>query len=196
MNHRETPHPSAAVRKALLCLAQLLLAAGTPYRVHAMPRLPAITFTDRVAETTPYLTFNGAPPLRFAQAPAPAKAQDVPSANAATPAAAASDPLAQPWNASSNQPAGTSSAALTDALTEGANTSARNSGAPTTKSPAPILQDETRPTVRAEDFLPFFQIPASARRPGDVTLIVPGIPTPPAPGTLQPSSATYTQSPK
>lgn len=194
MNHRETPHPSAAVRKALLCLAQLLFTAGTPYRVHAIPRLPVITFTERVAEATPYLPFNGAPPLRFAQAPTPAKDHDAPAATAVTSASAATPAL--PSNTNADPVPGSSSAALTEALADGSTASPKNGGTPATKSPAPILHDEMRPTVRAEDFLPFFQIPASARKPGDVTLIVPGIPTPPAPGTLQPSSATYTQSPK
>ena len=196
MNHREPPHPSAAMRRALLRLSLLLSTAGTLPSAHAMPRLPVITFSDRVAEATPYLRFNGAPPLRFAQAPAPAKAQGVPSPTAATSAPAATETSATTADANPAPAAGTTSAALTEALTEGAAASAKNPDTPARKSPAPILQDEMRPTVRAEDFLPFFQIPASARKPGDVTLIVPGIPTPPAPGTLQPSSATYTQSPK
>lgn len=52
-----------------------------------------------------------------------------------------------------------------------------------------ILPDDTRPKVRAEDFLPFFQPPGASPNPNDVTLT----PTPPAPGVQTPSSATYRQ---
>ena len=44
---------------------------------------------------------------------------------------------------------------------------------PSKPAPAAILPDDTRPVIRAEDFLPYFQVP----------------------GALPPSSATYTQSP-
>src|SRR5215218_1180566 len=66
MNHRESPHPSAAMRKALVCLTLLLLCAVTPPSVHAIPRRPLILSGSRPAEQTPYLPINGAPPLRFA----------------------------------------------------------------------------------------------------------------------------------
>lgn len=52
-----------------------------------------------------------------------------------------------------------------------------------------ILPDDTRPKVRAEDFLPFFQPPGANPNPNDVTVA----PTPPAPGIQPPSSATYRQ---
>ena len=194
MNHREPPHPTAAMRKALLRLWLLLSTAGALSSAHAIPRRPVIIFTERTVEATPYLPYNGAPPLRFAAAPPPLKPLEVPVPEGTTPNSSADTSAATAT--SSTAPAdGTTSAALTEALTEGTTASSKNA-TPTTKSPAPILPDEARPTVRAEDFLPFFQIPASSRKPGDVTLLVPGIPTPPAPGTLQPSSATYTQSPK
>jgi hypothetical protein len=194
MNHREPPHPTAAMRRALLRLSLLLSTAGALSSAHAIPRRPVIVFTERTVAATPYLPYNGAPPLRFAAAPAPLKLLEAPVAAATTPASSAEAPASSSTSAATPTD-GTTSAALTEALTEGATASSRNP-APATKSPAPILPDEARPTVRAEDFLPFFQIPASSRKPGDVTLLVPGIPTPPAPGTLQPSSATYTQSPK
>ncbi|MEO5960295.1 MAG: hypothetical protein ABIR80_14370, partial [Opitutaceae bacterium] len=59
-----------------------------------------------------------------------------------------------------------------------------------------ILPDDARPTIRPEDFLPYFQIPGSAKNSDDVNLLVPvprSVPTPP---TLPPSSATYTITPK
>jgi hypothetical protein len=196
MNHREPPHPSAAVRQALLCLAPLLLTAVTPHRVNAIPRRPVITFTARVAETIPYLPINGAPPLRFAEAPAPVKPADPLRALSENTLSASAQTSTPPLGTDSTPVDGTSSSALSEALAGEAATAPRDSAAPAAKSPAPILTDEVRPTVRAEDFLPYFQIPASARKPGDVTLLVPGIPTPPAPGTLPASSATYTQTPK
>ena len=49
--------------------------------------------------------------------------------------------------------------------------------APAKPTSAPIIPDDVRPAVRAEDFLPYFQIPGAA-----------------APAPLPPSTATYTQS--
>ncbi|WP_148217977.1 hypothetical protein [Opitutus terrae] len=60
--------------------------------------------------------------------------------------------------------------------------------------PAPILVDELRPRVRAEDFLPYFQIPSE--HPGDATVIVPVPRGTTSAAPLPTSSATYTQSPK
>lgn len=82
------------------------------------------------------------------------------------------------------------SAAAQVALGEGAKKPEAASPAPgSTPSPVPakpgpsaILPDDTRTQIRAEDFLPFFQAPGA--RPAA------------APGTLPPSSATYTQTPK
>jgi hypothetical protein len=65
------------------------------------------------------------------------------------------------------------------------------------KPPAAILPDDTRPAVRPEDFLPFFQVPGAAKSAGEVNVIMPAnaLTTPPA-APLPRSSATYTQSPK
>ena len=51
---------------------------------------------------------------------------------------------------------------------------------PANEAPPAILPDDTRPVIKAEDFLPFFQVPGA------------GAPAPSA--GLPPSSATYTQS--
>lgn len=59
----------------------------------------------------------------------------------------------------------------------------------TGKTFKPILPDDTRPKVRAEDFLPFFQPPGANPNPNDVTVA----PPPAEPGTPTPSSATYRQ---
>ncbi len=58
--------------------------------------------------------------------------------------------------------------------------------------PLSILPDDTRPQVRAEDFLPFFQIPGAAQGGDAPAAFAPQS----APGALPPSSATYTQTPK
>ncbi len=59
-------------------------------------------------------------------------------------------------------------------------------------TPLSILPDETRPQVRPEDFLPYFQAPGSGQHPNvDVVMPVPwGTPVNPPP---IPSSATYIQ---
>lgn len=60
------------------------------------------------------------------------------------------------------------------------------------KIPAAILPDDTRPKVRAEDFLPFFQFPGNTPANGDVTVVAP-VPTAPTAAPLPASSATYRQ---
>lgn len=185
MNHREPPHASAAGRKAVHCLASALLCAVTLPGVHAISHRPVITFAARVPESVPYLPINGAPPLRFAEAPPPKPVEPVagPSASSTT------SPATETTNSSST------SATDGNASIETTTAAVTKDPAPA-KTPAPILADEARPMVRAEDFLPYFQIPSSARRPGDVMLVTPGIPTPPSAGPMPPSSATYTQTPK
>ncbi|WP_415908155.1 hypothetical protein [Oleiharenicola sp. Vm1] len=61
------------------------------------------------------------------------------------------------------------------------------------KPPATILPDDTRPKVRAEDFLPFFQFPGSAPANGDVTVVAPVPNAAPGAAPLPASSATYRQ---
>ncbi len=64
---------------------------------------------------------------------------------------------------------------------------------PPKPTPRAIIPDATRPTVRPEDFLPYFQIPGSARSANEVNVIMPANSvTSPAPATLPPSTATFT----
>jgi hypothetical protein len=56
----------------------------------------------------------------------------------------------------------------------------------------PILPDDTRRKVQSQDFLPLFRFPGGSGTSPDVT-VIPSVPTPPVPGTLPPSSATYRQ---
>lgn len=60
--------------------------------------------------------------------------------------------------------------------------------------PAPIMVDDLRPQVRAEDFLPYFQIPGSS--PAGDANAVPAARSAPGPAPLPASSAVYQQSPK
>lgn len=60
------------------------------------------------------------------------------------------------------------------------------------RTPAAILPDDTRPKVRAEDFLPFFQFPGNTPANGDVTVVAP-VPAAPTAAPLPASSATYRQ---
>jgi hypothetical protein len=57
---------------------------------------------------------------------------------------------------------------------------------PTTNAPISILPDTVRPQLQAEDFLPFFVIPDSAKS-------APAVPVPSEPGKLPPSNASYTE---
>lgn len=135
------------------------------------------------AISRPYLTVIAVPPFRFAEpapppdlsAHPPAGAPPQPPATARTPATPADAPSAA---ASAGPDASAASASTPAADATGA------------EHPAPlqkILPDDTRPKVRPEDFLPFFQFPGA----GQPRLTA--APAPPVPGTLPPSSATYQQ---
>lgn len=191
MNYREPPHTLAGTRKAGLCLSLWLLASALP-SAHALPASLALrVVVSRPAESTPYLPVAGAPAMRF-QEPAPAPAAMPSSVSAAAPVVASSDVSSAPV---SPAPLTAPSSATAEASVADKPANKESTSSPT-KAPAPILPDDTRPTVRPEDFLPYFQIPGSARQPADVTLLVPVPRTAPAPASLPPSSATYTQTPK
>lgn len=177
----------------LLALLLALATTGT----HAQTRFYSIALVVPQPEGIPYLQATGAPPLRFQNAEAPlhpapsAPVPDAPPppAAAAPESAASSDVESKPEPIATDQPPG-----LAPDLPPPA--SIPDTTAAPEKTPAPILPDETRPTIRPEDFLPYFQVPGSARTPADVTLLVPAPKAPPTPGPLPPSSATYTQTPQ
>lgn len=197
MNHREPPLSPAAIAAGKLVLLLGLLLASVPTESHAQPRKVAITLVTLQSETLPYLPVTGAPSLRFQAAalplhPAPAAPAPVAPPSAATgedfTPATGLDPTPDPLALPDAPPAATGVPANSG--------SAPASAAEPAKTPAPILPDDSRPTIRPEDFLPYFQIPGSARTPAEVNVIVPAPKAPPAPGQLPPSSATYTQSPR
>lgn len=201
MNHREPPHLRVAVRRALHCLSLVLLPTLAPEGVHALPRSrPPGSGPDlRNAEPNPYLPKLGAPALRFQEATPPPDLVVRPAAAAPpTPPLSPTETSVALANAAAAQSTVAPTRPAPDPASAPAKPAATETPAPAsppTKTPPPILPDAARPSVRPEDFLPYFQIPGAARNPSDVTIIAPAaINAPPPPAALPPSSATYTQS--
>jgi hypothetical protein len=189
MNHREPPHPTAGVRRARLCLALLLPAVLAPAGAHAALRPKAALKADQNA----YLPAIAAPALRF-QAPALPREQ-VARITFTKPAPKPESAPALPKADATARAA--PAAPATEAKDAGEKTATRPAVTASARPPAQIIPDDTRGAVQAEDFIPFFQLPGSARSPGGLNVIVP-LPTPaavPTPGALPPSSATFRQTP-
>jgi hypothetical protein len=195
MNHRDLPHSAAGVRKALRYLSLLLLPTLVPKNVSGVSRLRSTSgapanLQDMEPRLLPYLPALGSPPLRF-QIPPP------PPDLTTRPAAAAPPSPAVMHREEPPAPAGPKPALTTAAQAAPAETPANPDQPASTPAKAPppsIIPDDARPAIRPEDFLPYFQIPGSAKLPGDVNLLVPALRGAPAPAPLAPSSATYTQS--
>lgn len=146
---------------------------------------------------TPYLAVVGAPPLRFAEpAPPPDLTTRPPAAAPPRPALTPTEETVAAENITAAKSVAEGAPATTPPtpLAETAPTAADTPLPAPTKVPPAILPDDNRPPVRAEDFLPFFQIPGSSRRASDVMLVAPVPPGAPTPAPLPPSSATYNQS--
>jgi hypothetical protein len=194
MNHREPPRLPAGMRKALQCLSLLLVPAMTFDEGYAGPRFR--TAIGSGPEPAPYLPVLGSLSMRVEEAPPPpelvtrpaAAAPPVPSLNPAETSVALA-------NVDAARTAVTAPALEAPAEVK-TSESAPAAEQPAPKTPLPILPDTARPVVHPEDFLPYFQIPGSARQAGDVNVIVPAAPSAPAPAAIPPSSATYTQSPR
>jgi len=207
MNHREpTSAPSFGAGSALPCLALLLLPLMAVARAWGRPGQPV---EMGMTPLKPYLAVLGAPPLRFEETVQPPPDLTTRPAASAPPYPHGQDRLAVgpasiPGTAADNAPVTVTppaSAVLPPSAAPASPVASPGVGASTSepavvvpRTPAPILPDETRPQVRPEDFLPYFQIPAS--QPGDPNVIVPVPRGAPAPAPLPPSSATYTQTPR
>ena len=140
-------------------------------------------------ESRPYLSAIGSPALRFADAiPPPDLTVRPPAGGPPSPAEAHSTSSADTEKPDISLAAPTPAAAV--AISSSVPSTEPAKAAPV-KIPPPILPDDTRPKVRAEDFLPFFQFPAPTAN-GDVTVVAP-VPNAPTPAPLPPSSATYRQ---
>jgi hypothetical protein len=199
MNHREPPHLPVGVRRMLRCLSLLLLPALAPEAAPAWPRqrqAPRPGDSGSGSESLPYLTTMGAPQLRFQKALPPPDLSGRPGA--AAPPVPSLSPI-ESTVALANLAAArfTSISARTDDVAPVTELPSETKAvpAPVKAVPPPILIDDTRPAVKPEDFLPFFQIPGTAPRAGETTVIVPAtLPVAPTAAPLPPSSATYTQS--
>ncbi len=206
MNQREpTPAPSLGAGPALPWLLLLLF----PLLAVAKAWCGSHAYSVAVLPLKPYLTVLGAPPLRFEEPLPP------PDLTTHPPASAPPLPLSEQRDALHHQQHDEASDVVSTlppataennvaqvvvssvyvpgtVLTPGTESAAVQP--PVVRVPPPILPDDTLPPVRAEDFLPYFQIPAA--HPGDPSVIVPVPRTAPTAAPLPPSSATYTQTPR
>jgi len=170
-----------------LLLLHHALAPGS-IDAHARSRLQ-VNPQDRPltdVESRPYLRVASMLPLRIKAAPPPPDLSSKPAAGAPP------QPITNVPSDSGSSPVHTS----TEPANLAGNTTPVQPDAvipvTTPANPPPaILPDDTHPSTRPEDFLPFFQFPGPNH---DVTIVVPVTPTrPPAPGQQPPSSATYQQ---
>ncbi len=198
MNHREPPLSPAGLSKALNCLLLVLLPVAATDNAFALSRIRPLGSGPELhhAGGIPYLSTVGAPPLRF-RSPPPIPAPSVPleSDLQPPPRDSSEDVTTLPNEGPAPSDSSVaSSPAINPSTGEPANSQPSFPGQ--VKEPQPIMRDSLTPTIRAEDFLPFFQIPGSGRASADVTLLVPVAPTAPAaPASIPPSSATYRQTP-
>lgn len=196
MNHHQRLLPPGENR-ALRYFSLLLFALMSAHETAAMPRL--FKFKSEPSRTNPvgYLPAVGAPALRF-QAPPPV-VMPLPS-KAALPSASTSQAASLEDQREITAPAvpeiavaSPSPAETIPAVEDGPEKTLPQKTKPTPQ----IIPDDTRPPVRPEDFLPFFQFPAPAGSPnGSLNVIVPVPRDAPSPPSLAPSSANYTQTPK
>ena len=190
MNHHQRLLPPGGNR-ALRFLSLLLLALISQREVQAMPRFRQPKTNAASPVPRGYLHAIGAPALRFEEpAPAPTerplspsiapKPDPLPSANSRETGKA--DPISAPTSSHVDEPG----------LVE---TKEEQKPVLKNKTSPAIIPDDTRPQIRAEDFLPFFQFPAAGSN-GALNVIVPVPREPASPVSLPTSSATYTQTPK
>lgn len=182
--------PAALSRMILVLLHLSMVAtAQAAQQVLALPK----------PISRPYLATFGAPALRFQEAPPPPPAA---KPIASGPPVAASAPevaevsLANNQAAASTPPMPVDKTATSATVADQSASGMDSATASPTRSPTkalPILPDDTRTKVQSQDFLPLFRFPGGSGSLGDVDVIVPGVPTPPAPNSLPPSSATYRQ---
>jgi len=180
----QPPTPKRGLNRTLKVLSLLLLQhALVPLapEAQARPRLPSNSNSDSPdGDSRPYLKVAGVRPLRFSAEPRPVPKVAVkptpPPSEPVQPTVAAAEPLPAPV-VETKEPVVTPPPPVLPPPAAG-------------KSALSILPDDTRPTSRAEDFLPFFQFPA-----GDgVNVVVPANAAKPStPGQLPVSSATYQQ---
>lgn len=201
MNHREPPHLSAGARRALRSLSLLLLPALTSEIAPALARQQTVAGQEQDAPRSaslPYLTVVGAPALRFQRSTPPPDLVTRPAAAAPpVPPLTPTEATVALANAAAAQSAARTARAHDEVPVTEIKVETPPPAAPAKPTPKAILPDDARPAVRPEDFLPYFQVPGSARQTGEVNVVVP-VPAPANNGSIPvaPSTATYTQSPK
>jgi hypothetical protein len=193
MNHSKPPHLAVDYRRVLQIAALLLIPAYAP--THSKPSGPR-----SASESTPYLVALGASPLRFREeAPPPSFAKRPAAASPPMPA----DDIANAALALAGSNTTAAASIRPDVILPAQKTAAeRDDGSAPFRannsppSPPAIIPDDSRPAVRPEDFLPFFQLPGSGSAPAEVRVIVPVPRSVPASAIPLPvSSATYNQTP-
>jgi len=151
------------------------------------------------SDALPYLGYVGAPPLRFQKATLPPDVVTRPAAGAPpVPHLSTVESSVAQANIDAARSA-TVTVATPEAplVPEPKPETKETPAAPAKPVPRAILTDDTRPTIRPEDFLPYFQIPGANKQTSEINVIMPAsVLNAPAPAPLPPSSATYTQSPK
>jgi hypothetical protein len=180
---------TAVLCRVILALLHLSMVA-TAYAAHQ---------TLGIAHTAsrPYLASMGPPAMRF-QDPAPVPPPVVKPIASGPPVAASAAEEAAVSLANDQAAASTPPMPLSETVPAGSpDSSAQSAPIEPVKqeSPAPkalpILPDDTRRRVQSQDFLPLFRLPGTGGPVEDGAVILPSVATPPAPGTLPPSSATY-----
>ncbi len=143
--------------------------------------------------SVPYLQAVGFVSLRFQSPPLPPVPVARPAGNGPPlPSTAGSPPPDKDTTAAAPTPEHPAPETLSPEVISPPEATTPPAAKPARAVSPPILPDETRPRVQAEDFLPFFQFPGSPT-PGDVQLIGPIHTAPTTPDHPPPSSATYRQ---
>ena len=172
-------------RGALRLSVGLALAAAVVALVVA-PLLGFDAFGTR--NSRPYLPATGAPLLNFGEAPRPSAWFPIATAPAKPPEVKPDEPAQAQARTRPGQ-----ADTPTETLEDVAGAPAATHLTPPSSEPAPrpakgpalLLPDDTRPRVRPEDLLPFFQFPTAAGAPAPAAA--------PTPGVQPPSSATFRQ---
>jgi hypothetical protein len=193
MNFRQPPAPKGGLHRCIRMLSLLLLQhalAPSTIDAHARSRLPVNsedTSSTDVA-SRPYLKVAGLLPLRIKAAPPPPDILGKPPAGA--PPQPAQPVASMDTHTATLTPTTESTSSPVDSIP--AEPVSAQPAHPVTNPPPRILPDDTRPSTRPEDFLPFFLFPGANQ---NVNVVVPVTPTrPPTPDRqLPPSSATYQQ---
>ena len=170
MNFSTNSPASPRLRKVWCCIGfcfgiGVTRLGGTPYLIDFGDSGLQV---EQAPKSEPYLCRVGAPALRFREPPAlPLPEEPKPASAKATETAHPSPKQSQPETTASVPAAKPHPAEVTEAHST-------PPPSPDTGEPS-IIQDEVRPRVRTEEFLPFFQLPSAP------------------PDSIPPSTATYQQ---